>query len=71
MDFEAALSLYVRTIRDRARFSVLVDSPWSIGQYFTASDSIALNVSHSGTLVTRPCAGQIASFRQLVAETRD
>ena len=28
----------------------------------TASDSIALNVSHSGMLVSRACAGQIASF---------
>ncbi|HTN94212.1 MAG TPA: alpha/beta fold hydrolase [Gallionella sp.] len=27
-----------------------------------ASDSIALNVSHSGMLVSRTCAGQIASF---------
>ena len=28
----------------------------------TASDSIALNVSHSGMLVSRACTGQIASF---------
>ena len=28
----------------------------------TASDSIVLNVSHSGMLVSRACAGQIASF---------
>ena len=31
----------------------------------TASDSIALNVSHSGMLVSRACAGQIASFLRL------
>ena len=28
----------------------------------TARDSIALNVSHSGMLISRTCAGQIASF---------